>query len=170
MITMVLLSMFLFLSARVVSQYFSAYQAMEKALPATKGLAHQLEFLTRQLSCAESIESPGRSTLSVGFRPSWDQAGVPLRLVGSDRRGQRIHFALGYSASDRGLVLVTHQETEGKAAVESQKLVLGASDGLWIKTTDIGRQSLLTLRLDPLGAGSEPLQTAISLRGVEVTP
>ena len=171
MITMALLSLFLMLSARVVSGYFSAYKGMEKALPASKSLAHQLEFLLRELSRADKIEEPGLSTLAEGFRPSWEENGRPLRLTGSDKDGKRYHLALGYSPLESALVLVTHEE-QGKdeTLVLHNKMTLGASRGLWVKSMTVGRHNLLTLRLESLSPGGEPFQSSMPLKGVVTLP
>lgn len=169
-ITMALLSLFLLISARVVSQYFAAYKGMEKALPASKSLAHQLEFLTRELSKAESIAEPAFPKLAEGFRPSWEENGKPLRVVSSDGQGKRVHLALGYSPVERALILVAHEETKGETTIPSHKMTLGASGGLWLKSSTIGRQNLLTLRLEPLSPGGEPFQTSMSLKGVVTLP
>lgn len=170
MITMALLSLFLMLSARVVSGYFAAYKAMDKALPASKSLAHQLEFLLRELSRADKLEEPGLSTLVEGFRPSWEENGRPLRLAGSDQEGKRYHQALGYSPLESALVLVTHQEGKGETLVLTNKVTLGASRGLWLKSTTVGRQNLLTLRLESLSPGGEPFQSSMPLKGVMTLP
>jgi hypothetical protein len=163
-----LLSVFLALSARVVDQYYDAYKAMDSALPSSRGLAHQLEFLTRELSCADTIRCPSQ-LLRCGFRPGWQKDATLLEYDSRDADGRRVRASLGYSPTSQALLLVRNCDA-ASGGIDSSELSLGRSGGLWIQQTDVARQPLLTLRLDPPSATGEPLQTALSLKAVVLFP
>jgi prepilin-type N-terminal cleavage/methylation domain-containing protein len=164
-ITMAVLSLFLVLSAQVVSRYFHAYRQMDTSLPSQRSQAHNLEFLMRYLSSAQVVLEPNSKKLQEGFRPSWsDDESELFRVKLVDANGQETFSSLGYSVQKEGLLLVEYPVLDGKLGEAREQIF--QTGVLELQTVQNGRKTLLRIRLQSRTPNRLPIQSTISLGGL----
>lgn len=164
LITMAVFSLLLMMSGTVVTRYYHAYRLMDSSLPSERSLAHNLDFLMRELSKAQIVYEPSSKLLKDGFVPSWSEGETHqlLRLKLVDSNKKQTFCTLGYSQKDEGLLLLEYPVEDEKLG-EPRKQILKTGP-LTLRAVPTGRQTLFHLSLAPTASGKLPIQTAITLK------
>ena len=168
-VTMACLSLFLAISAQVVTRYFHAYRQMDSSLPSQRSLCHNLEFLMRYLSTAQIVLEPDSKKLKEGFSPNWSEDESDLfrvKLLEAD--GQEKFSSIGYSASDKGLLLLEYPVVEDKLGEPLEQFF--QTGPMEVQTVQTGRKTLLRIRLYPDAENKLPVQSVICLSGLLFEP